>query len=100
MDEAERLCDRVAVVDHGRVIAQGSPRELIASLGGEHILDFSLLNPDGDAALLFIQPCWTFLPYVAFAKRMGSILLLSQSRTSRCRRCSIGCGKRIASFPI
>jgi ABC-2 type transport system ATP-binding protein len=33
MDEAEVLCDRVAVVDHGRVIALGSPAELIASLG-------------------------------------------------------------------
>src|SRR5215510_1294915 len=51
MDEAERLCDRVAVVDHGKVIAQGSPRELIATLGGEHILDFSLMT-NGDAALL------------------------------------------------
>lgn len=29
MDEAEKLCDRVAVVDHGRVIALGSPRQLI-----------------------------------------------------------------------
>jgi ABC-2 type transport system ATP-binding protein len=44
MDEAERLCDRVAVVDHGKVIALGSPRELIASLGGEHVIDFMLLN--------------------------------------------------------
>jgi len=52
MDEAERLCDRVAVVDHGKVIAQGSPRELIATLGGEHILDFSLMNTNGDAALI------------------------------------------------
>src|SRR5262245_16711174 len=51
MDEAERLCDRVAVVDHGKVIAEGSPRELIASLGGEHILDFSLMNPNGDSPL-------------------------------------------------
>jgi ABC-2 type transport system ATP-binding protein len=46
MDEAERLCDRVAVVDHGKVIAMGSPRELIASLGGEHVIEFSLLNGD------------------------------------------------------
>ena len=50
MDEAERLCDRVAVVDHGKVIALGSPRELIASLGGEHVIEFSLgENGDGDA---------------------------------------------------
>jgi ABC-2 type transport system ATP-binding protein len=41
MDEAERLCDRVAIVDHGKVIALGSPRELIASLGAEHVLEFS-----------------------------------------------------------
>ena len=30
MDEAERLCDRVAIIDHGKVIALGSPAELIA----------------------------------------------------------------------
>ncbi|MBS0264161.1 MAG: ABC transporter ATP-binding protein [Planctomycetes bacterium] len=42
MDEAERLCDRVAVVDHGQVIALGSPVELISRLGGQHIVDFSL----------------------------------------------------------
>ena len=41
MDEAERLCDRVAIMDHGKVIAQGTPRELIGSIGGEHLLEFS-----------------------------------------------------------
>src|SRR5262249_46508955 len=41
MDEAERLCDRVAVVDHGKVIALGSPSELIARLGGEHLVEFA-----------------------------------------------------------
>ena len=44
MDEAERLCDRVAIVDHGKVIALGSPRELIARLGGEHVIEFTLMN--------------------------------------------------------
>jgi len=44
MDEAERLCDRVAIMDHGKVIAQGTPRELIASIGGEHLLEFSTGN--------------------------------------------------------
>jgi ABC-2 type transport system ATP-binding protein len=43
MDEAERLCDRVAVVDHGQVIARGSPPELIARLGGQHVVDFTLM---------------------------------------------------------
>jgi len=39
MDEAERLCDRVAIVDHGKVIALGTPAELIRKIGGEHIVD-------------------------------------------------------------
>lgn len=47
MDEADKLCDRVAIVDHGKVIALGSPRELIASLGGEHIIDISILDGAG-----------------------------------------------------
>ena len=42
MEEAERLCDRVAIMDHGTVIALGTPRELIASLGAEHVVEFAL----------------------------------------------------------
>src|SRR5215471_773877 len=41
MDEAERLCDRVAIVDQGRVIALGTPRELISTLGGEHVIEIT-----------------------------------------------------------
>jgi len=41
MEEAERLCDRVAVVDHGKIIAQGSPEDLIAGLHAPHIIEFS-----------------------------------------------------------
>ena len=42
MEEAARLCDRVAVVDHGKVIALGTPRALIASLGAEHVIEFAV----------------------------------------------------------
>jgi ABC-2 type transport system ATP-binding protein len=57
MDEAERLCDRVAIMDHGRIIALDSPDQLIASVGGEHIVEFAITGNDGahgvvDAALL------------------------------------------------
>ncbi|HEY5675146.1 MAG TPA: ABC transporter ATP-binding protein [Myxococcales bacterium] len=41
MDEAERLCDRVAVVDKGKVIALGTPNELIASLGGQQVVELA-----------------------------------------------------------
>jgi ABC-2 type transport system ATP-binding protein len=44
MEEAARLCDRVAVVDHGKVIAFGTPRELIASLGAEHVVEFAIAD--------------------------------------------------------
>ena len=38
MDEAEALCDRVAIVDHGKVISEGSPGELIATLGAPKVV--------------------------------------------------------------
>jgi ABC-2 type transport system ATP-binding protein len=49
MDEAEKLCDQVAIVDHGKVIALGSPRELIASLGAEHVVEFTVTDAPADA---------------------------------------------------
>jgi ABC-2 type transport system ATP-binding protein len=41
MDEAERLCDRVAIVDHGRVIALGTPAELIGALKGANVIELA-----------------------------------------------------------
>jgi ABC-2 type transport system ATP-binding protein len=49
MEEAARLCDRVAVVDHGKVIALGTPRQLIASLGAEHVVEFAVDDQSGVA---------------------------------------------------
>ncbi len=47
MEEAERLCDRVGIIDHGKLIALGTPRELIASLGGKEVIEVAL---EGGAA--------------------------------------------------
>jgi ABC-2 type transport system ATP-binding protein len=53
MDEAQRLCDRVAIMDHGKIIALGTPAELIATLGAEHVVEFALEGPaDVDAAAI------------------------------------------------
>jgi ABC-2 type transport system ATP-binding protein len=49
MDEAERLCDRVAIVDHGKRIALGTPAELIDRIGGQHLVELATdraLSPD------------------------------------------------------
>jgi ABC-2 type transport system ATP-binding protein len=46
MDEAERLCDRVAIMDHGKVIALGTPQQLIGTVGGEDIVEFAVSGVD------------------------------------------------------
>ncbi len=51
MEEAERLCDRVAIVDRGRVIALGTPVALIASLGADHVVEFDAARAPDPAAL-------------------------------------------------
>ncbi|MEJ7615619.1 MAG: ABC transporter ATP-binding protein [Pyrinomonadaceae bacterium] len=58
MEEAARLCDRVGVMDHGRVIALGSPTELIDSLGADQIVDFTVrgaVAEDGLTALAGVR---------------------------------------------
>ena len=41
MDEAERLCDELAIMDHGKVIARGTPASLVASIGADHLVELS-----------------------------------------------------------
>ncbi len=90
MDEAERLCDRLAVVDHGQIIAEGSPSDLIDRLGGHHVVEFQISktlspnvrvaennsryndNPVGDDL-----ERWRKLPSVESVRREDSIICLS-----------------------
>jgi ABC-2 type transport system ATP-binding protein len=51
MDEAERLCDRVAIVDHGKVIALGTPMGLIRSLHAADVIEFVAEPPLAEADL-------------------------------------------------
>jgi ABC-2 type transport system ATP-binding protein len=55
MEEAERLCDRVAIVDQGRIIALGTPRELIHSLGAQHVVEFKVTEAPADPDLLALD---------------------------------------------
>ena len=70
MDEAEKLCDRVAIVDHGKIIAQGSPRDLIHCLGGEHIVEFSIAQ-EGDEAPVVEEAALKALPATQSVRRLG-----------------------------
>ncbi len=62
MEEAEILCDRVGVVDHGKLIALGTPSELISSLGGDHVIEARGRGIDAvpDAALGGLPGCRSF----------------------------------------
>jgi ABC-2 type transport system ATP-binding protein len=67
MEEAEQLCDRTAIIDRGRVIALGTPAELIRSIGAEHFVSVELVDgvePPDDEAL-------RALPDVVAAERRG-----------------------------
>ena len=91
MDEAERLCDRLAIVDHGQIIAEGTPSVLIDRLGGHHVVEFQVsknasenangntdnaspdnVGPDNDNL-----DRWRSLPSVESVRREDSTVCLS-----------------------
>ena len=72
MDEAEKLCDRVGVVDHGKMIALGTPAELIAKIGGDTFVEFQIEN----AGTLDAEALRT-LPAVVHARREADAFSLS-----------------------
>jgi ABC-2 type transport system ATP-binding protein len=79
MEEAERLCGRVAVMDHGKVIALGSPRELIASLGADHVIEFAL----GDGAPALPESALAALPGVEAVRHDGPRYTLTAAEPHR-----------------
>ena len=59
MEEAAQLCDRVAIVDQGKVIALDTPRALVSSLGAEHVVEFAV-----EEGVALSEPALAALPSV------------------------------------
>src|SRR5256712_253041 len=85
MDEAERLCDRLAIIDYGQIIAAGTPAELIDRLGGQHVVEFAVGNetagvsPDQAKAGAhdFSQETWRGLPGVESVRADDGLVCLT-----------------------
>ncbi|HWY02922.1 MAG TPA: ABC transporter ATP-binding protein [Candidatus Acidoferrum sp.] len=73
MDEAERLCDRLAIVDHGQIIAEGSPADLIDRLGGHHVVEFSVSGYSDGA----VFQAWNGLPSVESVREDDGMIALN-----------------------
>jgi ABC-2 type transport system ATP-binding protein len=76
MDEAERLCDHVAIIDYGRVIASGTPSELIEKFGGRQIIEFAATGNGVSTPEL-----WQSLPGVEAAHEEDGRSVLSVRET-------------------
>ncbi|HUJ71626.1 MAG TPA: ATP-binding cassette domain-containing protein, partial [Verrucomicrobiae bacterium] len=78
MDEADKLCDRVAIVDHGKLVALDSPLKLKASIPGKNILEVSFSK---------VPPNWTetlqALPEVADVKSDDHVFRISSNNGPR-----------------
>ena len=78
MDEAERLCDRLAIVDHGQIIAEGTPDDLINRLGGHHMVEFATSDSaDGDLER------WRKLPGVEGVRHDDGVICLTVKEPHR-----------------
>jgi ABC-2 type transport system ATP-binding protein len=76
MDEAERLCDRLAIVDHGQIIAEGSPADLIERLGGHHVVEFSVSGSNGSSPAP-ANEAWRGLPSVESVREDDDLIALN-----------------------
>lgn len=73
MEEAERLCDRVAIVDHGKIVAIDAPGSLIASLRAENRVVFNVVEPFDEESLRRI-------PSVSRVERIGERVIVYGQR--------------------
>jgi ABC-2 type transport system ATP-binding protein len=80
MEEAERLADDLVVVDHGRVIARGTPRELVASLGAESVIEIT----PAEGAAGFDLGRLVGLPGVREVRREGERISLAVADARGC----------------
>jgi ABC-2 type transport system ATP-binding protein len=72
MDEAERLCDRLAIIDYGQTIAEGAPPDLIERLGGQNVVEFSVAGANHNGL-----ESWRALPGVEAARADNGLVSLS-----------------------
>ncbi|HKI27238.1 MAG TPA: ABC transporter ATP-binding protein [Candidatus Sulfotelmatobacter sp.] len=77
MDEAERLCDRLAIVDHGQIIAEGSPADLIDRLGGHHVVEFAVSGNSDGASPAAKNDAWRGLPSVESVREDDDLIALN-----------------------
>jgi ABC-2 type transport system ATP-binding protein len=92
MEEAERLCDRVAIMDHGAMIALGSPRELIGSLGAEHVVEYTI---DGDGAPEALDGELRALAGVRVVRTSGGVVSLTVAELHRTLPALMGLFERL-----
>ena len=91
MEEAERLSDRVVIVDHGRVISEGSPRAVIDALGAENIVELRLHSTAGEPAPVLVDDATLLaLPGVRSVARDDHALRLSVTDTQECLGALLG----------
>ncbi len=64
MDEADRLCDRIAIVDHGKLVALDTPRALKASIPGENVIEvqFENMTPDWEERMRHLESIASLQP--------------------------------------
>lgn len=92
MEEAERLCDRVGIVERGRMVRTGSPAELIAALPGDHVIELEL---EAAAGAALRREELLFLPSVAEAHLSAEgVWSLSVSQSEHAARAAISLVER------